>query len=267
MLNEQTIATLNSLKLFGMARGLEERLNSPPHAELSHAEFVGLLVQDEKTYRDNQRLKRLLKRARLRQAACLEDIDYRHPRSLSKQVILELSTTRWLDARRNVLITGPTGVGKSYLACALGNFAARAGYTVLYVRAPRLFESLQQARGDGSHLKTLTKLARVQLLIIDDFLLTHPTDWEGRDLLEIVEDRYQIGATAITSQCPIGDWHPNIGDPTLADAICDRLFHNAYKIELRGDSMRRDQDGRAATQPENQKIGKGGKLADETSLS
>jgi len=267
MLNEQTIAILNSLKLFGMARSFQERLNSPSHAELSHAEFVGLLVQDEKTYRDNQRLKRLLKRARLRQAACLEDIDYRHPRSLSKQVILELSTTRWLDARRNVLITGPTGVGKSYLACALGNFAARAGYTVLYVRAPRLFESLQQARGDGSHLKTLTKLARVQLLIIDDFLLTHPTDWERRDLLEIVEDRYQTGATAITSQCPIGDWHPNIGDPTLADAICDRLFHNAYKIELRGDSMRRDQDGRTATPTENQKNGKGGKLADGTNLS
>jgi len=267
MLNEQTIATLNSLKLFGMARGFEERLNSPNHAELSHAEFIGLLVQDEKTYRDNQRLRRLLKRARLRQAACLEDIDYRHTRSLSKQVILELSTTRWLDARRNVLITGPTGVGKSYLACALGNFAARAGYTVLYIRAPRLFESLQQSRGDGSHLKTLTRLAKVQLLIIDDFLLTQPTESERRDLLEIVEDRYQTGATTITSQCPIGDWHPNIGDPTLADAICDRLFHNAYKIELRGDSMRRNQDGRAATPAGNQKNGKGGKLADETGLS
>jgi DNA replication protein DnaC len=267
MLNEQTIATLNSLKLFGMARGLEERLNSPNHAELSHAEFVGLLVQDEKTYRDNRRLKRLLKKARLRQAACLEDIDYRHPRGLSKQVILELSSTRWLDARRNVLITGPTGVGKSYLACALGNFAARSGYTVLYIRAPRLFETLQQSRGDGSHLKTLTRLARVQLLIIDDFLLTQPTDSERRDLLEIVEDRYQAAATAITSQCPIGDWHPNIGDPTLADAICDRLFHNAYKIELRGDSMRRGQDGHTATPVENQKNGKGGKLADETGLS
>ena len=268
MLNEQTIATLNSLKLFGMARSFQEWLTSPNHAELSHAEFVGLLVQDEKTYRDNQRLRRLLKRARLRQPACMEDIDYRHPRGLSKQVILELSSTRWLDAHRNVLITGPTGVGKSYLACALGNFAARAGYTVLYLRAPRLFESLQQSRGDGSHLKTLIKLSRVQLLIIDDFLLTHPTDWERRDLLEIVEDRYQAGATAITSQCPIGDWHPNIGDPTLADAICDRLFHNAYKIELRGDSMRRDQDGRTATPAENQKNGKGGgKLADETSLS
>jgi DNA replication protein DnaC len=267
MLNEQTIATLNSLKLFGMARGLEERLNSPNHAALSHAEFIGLLVQDEKTYRDNRRLKRLLKKARLRQAACLEDIDYHHPRGLSKQVILELSSTRWLDAHRNVLITGPTGVGKSYLACALGNFAARASYTVLYIRAPRLFESLQQSRGDGSHLKTLTRLAKVQLLIIDDFLLTQPTESERRDLLEIVEDRYQTGATTITSQCPISDWHPNIGDLTLADAICDRLFHNAYKIELRGDSMRRHQDGRTATPAENQKNGKGGKLADETSLS
>jgi DNA replication protein DnaC len=141
----------------------------------------------------------------------------------------------------------------------LGNFAARAGYTVLYIRAPRLFEGLQ--------LKTLTRLVKVQLLIIDDFLLTQPTDSERRDLLEIVEDRYQAGATAITSQCSIGDWHPNIGDPTLADAICDRLFHNAYKIELRGDSMRRDQDGRTVTPAENQRNGKGGKLAGETSLS
>jgi len=268
MLNEQTIATLNALKLFGMARAFEERLGSPQHAELSHAEFVGLLVQDEKTYRDNQRLKRLLKNARLRQTAALEDINYRHPRGLAKQVMLELGSTQWIDARRNVLITGPTGIGKSYIACALGNFAARAGYPVLYLRAPRLFESLQQARGDGSHLKTLTRLAKVQLLIIDDFLLTPPTDWERRDLLEIVEDRYQSGATVITSQCPIGDWHPNIGDPTLADAICDRLFHNAYKIELRGDSMRKNQGESANTEaPVNQRNAKGGKLADDNNLS
>jgi len=267
MLDEQTIATLNALKLFGMARGLEERLNSPNHAELSHAEFIGLLVQDERTYRDNQRLKRLLRNARLRLPACLEDIDYRHPRGLHKQVILELSSTRWLDAHRNVLITGPTGVGKSYLACALGNFAARAGYTVLYARTPRLFETLQQARGDGSHLKTLTRLAKVQLLIIDDFLLTRPSDWERRDLLEIVEDRYQSGATVITSQCPPGDWHPNIGDPTLADAICDRLFHNAYRIELRGDSMRKNQAEATASAAENQTRAKGVNLADETGLS
>jgi len=134
MLNEQTIATLNALKLFGMARAFEERLNNPQHAELSHAEFVGLLVEDEKTYRDNQRLKRLLRNARLRQPAALEDVDYRHPRDLSKQVVLELCSTQWIDAHRNVLITGPTGIGKSYIACALGNFAARAGYPVLYLR-------------------------------------------------------------------------------------------------------------------------------------
>ncbi|MDD5515735.1 MAG: IS21-like element helper ATPase IstB [Thermovirgaceae bacterium] len=239
MLDEQTIATLNAMKLLGMARGLEERLNTPAHAELSHAEFVGLLAQDEKLYRDNQRLKRLLRNARLRQDASLEDIDFRHPRGLNRQVMLELSSTRWIDAHRNVLLTGPTGIGKSYLACALGNFAARNGYTILYMRAPRLFEGLQQSRGDGSHMKTLSRLAKVHLLIIDDFLLNPLGELERRDLLEIVEDRYQTGSTIITSQCPINDWHPNIGDPTLADAICDRLFHNTFKIDLRGDSMRK----------------------------
>jgi DNA replication protein DnaC len=265
MLNEQTIATLNALKIFGMARGFEDRLNNPQHAELSHADFVGLLVQDEKTYRDNQRLKRLLRNARLRQPACLEDVDYRHPRGLSKQVMLELSSPAWIDARRTVLITGPAGIGKSYLACALGNFAARSGYPVLYLRAPRLFETLQQSRGDGSHLKTLTRLAKAQLLVIDDLLLTPPTEWERRDLLEIVEDRYQAGATVITSQCPIGDWHPNIGDPTLADAICDRLLHNAYKIELRGDSMRKNRSEQTPTSLAADH--KGGHLADDTNLS
>ena len=265
MLNEQTIATLNALKIFGMARGFEDRLNNPQHAELSHADFVGLLVQDEKTYRDNQRLKRLLRNARLRQPACLEDVDYRHPRGLSKQVMLELSSPAWIDARRTVLITGPAGIGKSYLSCALGNFAARSGYPVLYLRAPRLFETLQQSRGDGSHLKTLTRLAKAQLLVIDDLLLTPPTEWERRDLLEIVEDRYQAGATVITSQCPIGDWHPNIGDPTLADAICDRLLHNAYKIELRGDSMRKNRSEQTPTSLAADQ--KGGHLADDTNLS
>jgi DNA replication protein DnaC len=262
VLNEQTIATLNALKLFGMAGAFEERLNSSKQAELSHADFVGLLVQDEKSYRDNQRLRRLLRNAKLRQPAALEDIDYRHSRGLSKQVMLELSSTRWIDAHRTVLVTGPSGIGKSYLACALGNFAARTGYTVLYLRAPRLSETMQQARGDGSHLKTLTRLSKAQLLIIDDFLLTPPTDWERRDLLEIVEDRYQSGATFITSQCPIGDWHPNIGDPTLADAICDRLLYNAYKIELKGDSMRKKQ-GETTNMTVNQKSTKGGKLEDD----
>lgn len=193
MLDEQTISALNAMKLFGMAKSFEERLNNPCSAELSHAEFLGLLVQDEKAYRDNQRLRRLLKNARLRMSACLEDIDYRHPRGLNKQMLLDLSSTRWLDSARNVLITGPTGVGKSYIACALGNFAARASYTVLYIRAPRLFETLKQSRGDGSHIKTMNRFAKTQLLIIDDLLLTPLCDLERRDLLEIVEDRYLSG--------------------------------------------------------------------------
>jgi len=238
MLNQQTMSILHSLKLSGMARSLEERMADPKQASLSHAEFVGLLVQDEKIHRDNLRLRRLLKKARLRQEAAMEDIDYGASRGLNRQVILELANPQWIAANRNVLISGPTGIGKSYIACALGNSAARAGYTVLYVRTPRLFETLQQSRGDGSHLKALTRLSRVQLLIIDDFLLTPLSDYERRDLLEVVEDRYQAGATVITSQCPIGDWHPGIGDPTLADAICDRLLHNAYRVELRGGSLR-----------------------------
>jgi len=237
--NQQTLSILNSLKLFGLAKGFEERLADPQQASLSHADFVGLLVQDEKTYRDNLRLKRLLKNAKLRQEAAMEDIDYGASRGLNQQVILDLANPQWVDAHRNVLISGPAGIGKSFISCALGNAAARAGYTVLYMRAPRLFETLQQSRGDGSHLKALARLSRVQLLVIDDFLLTPLTDWERRDFMEVVEDRYELGATIIASQCPIGDWHPNIGDPTMADAICDRLLHNSYRIELRGDSLRR----------------------------
>ena len=249
MLNEQTIAVLNSLKLFGMARGLSVRLTDPNHGNLSHADFVGLLVQDEKTYRDNQRLVRLLKNAKLRQPAALEDIDFAHVRGLSKQVMLELANPLWIAGHRNVLITGPAGIGKSYISCALGNAAARAGYTTLYTRAPRLLESLQHARGDGSHLKLLDKLARVQLLVVDDFLLTPLSEWERRDILEVAEGRYEAGATVIASQCPIKDWYHAIGDQTLADAICDRLLHNAYRLELKGDSMRKKDASKTGNPP------------------
>jgi DNA replication protein DnaC len=267
MLNEQTIAIMNSLKLFGMSRGFSDRLNDSRNDGLSHAEFVGLLVQDEKGCRDNKRLARLLKNARLRQPAALEDIDYSQSRGLNRQTILELADTRWINAHRNVLVTGPTGVGKSYIACALGNAAARAGYSVLYTRAPRVFETLQQARGDGSHLKVLDKLTKVQLLVLDDFLLTPLSEWERRDLVEIVEGRYDTSATVVGSQCPISDWHPAIGDPTMADAICDRLLHNACRIELRGDSMRRKH--RESTPDVNTITEKGekGKLKNQTNMS
>lgn len=239
MLSEQTLSALNALKLFGMARGFSERLAHPKVADLSHEEFFGLLVQDEKTYRENLRLKRLLKNAKLKQQAALEDIDYRHPRGLNKQLILELCSAQWLLHHRSVLLTGPTGVGKSYLACALGNFAARSGYSVLYLRAPRLFETLLQAKGDGTHLKTLTRLAKVQLLILDDLLISPISDTERRDLLEIIEDRHEQATTIVTSQYPTKEWYHLIGEPTIADAICDRLLHHSYKIELKGESIRK----------------------------
>jgi len=240
MLNDQTVSTLNALKLFGMARGFSERLSHSNTADLSHQEFFGLLVQDEKTYRENLRLKRILHNAKLKQQAALEDIDYKHPRGLNKQLILELCSSLWIQNHRNVLLSGPTGVGKSYIACALGNLAARSGYSVLYLRAPRLFETLLQSKGDGSHLKTLTRLAKVQLLILDDLFLSPLSDPERKDLLEIIEDRHAVASTVITSQCPVKDWHHAIGEPTLADALLDRLVHHAYKIELKGESIRKN---------------------------
>lgn len=239
MNDETTIETLNMMKLFGMAHGLISRLADPKQSDLSHGEFVGLLVQDEKTERDNRRLQRLLKNARLKQEACLENIDYRHQRGLNKQAMLELGRPGWLEAGRNVVLTGPTGVGKSYIACALGNMAARSGYTVIYMRANRLFESLSAARADGSHLRLMQKYAKAKLLIIDDLLITPLSDVARVDLLDVIEDRCGSGATVVTSQCPPKEWHPNIGDPTIADAVCDRLLHNAYKIDLRGESMRK----------------------------
>jgi DNA replication protein DnaC len=239
MLNEQTVTTMNQLKLMGMAKGFSERTGRSDHAELSHAEFVGLLVDDEKAYRQNARLSRLLKTAHLRQAGSLEDVDYRPARGLVKQVILELSRGEWLFLRQNVLISGPTGIGKSFLACALGNQACRAGSTTLYLRFPRLIENLYAARADHSHLKLLSRLSKVNVLVLDDFGLTSLSEPERKDFLEIVEDRYQAGSTIITSQLPPKQWHAIIGEPTMADAILDRLLHQAHKIELKGDSMRK----------------------------
>lgn len=244
MLNEQTIAKLNNMRLYGMAKGFADRIGSTQSVSLSHEEFVGLVVDDEKIYRDNAKLQRLLAQARFKQPAALEDIDYRAPRGLEKQVMLELSAGHWINRHQNILITGPTGVGKSFLACALGNQACRSGFTTNYHRFPRLLENLQAARGDGSHLKILSRLSKISVLLVDDFGLSPLSHCEAKDLLEILEDRYGAAATIITSQIPTKQWHEILGEPTIADAICDRLFHNAFRIELKGDSMRKKAVGK-----------------------
>ncbi len=240
MLNEPTITKLESLKLFGMAKTLQEWGQTSSHQDLSHESFIGMLIDAETTDRDNKRLVRYLKNARLKQAACIEDLDYRLPRGLHKQTILELANCSWVNHHHNVLISGPTGVGKSYLACALGNTACRKGLSVFYVRAPKLFALLFQARADGTYLKYLAKLTRFNVLIIDDFGLTLLNDTERKDFMEIVEERNLIASTIIASQLLIKDFYQIIGDPTLADAICDRLIHNAVKIELKGESLRKN---------------------------
>jgi DNA replication protein DnaC len=237
-----TLQQLASLRLAGMARSFETRINQPDHQDLSHEEFVGLLVDDEYIHRQNARQTRLLHTAKLKlSAACFEEIDYTHSRGLQKSVITALQNTAWITEHQNILISGATGVGKSYLACAFGQWACRNGFTVSYSRWPRMLGDMLASRGEGQYLKHLQRLAKVHVLIIDDFGITPLTDSDKKDLLEIIEDRYLTGATIMTSQLPLKDWHESIGDPTIADAVCDRLFHHAYTFELKGGSMRKKQ--------------------------
>jgi len=222
-----------------MYQALVEQLQMPDIAALTFEERLGLLVDRESTERENRRLTTRLRQAKLRQTACIEDIDYRHPRGLDKSLMARLATCQWVRERHNVLITGPTGIGKTWLGCALGHKACREGLTVLYLRLPRFLPELPIAKGDGRYGKLLTTLAKTDVLILDDWGLAPFSDENRRDLLEIVEDRHERRATIITSQLPVEHWHDALGDPTLADAILDRLVHNAYKIALHGESMRK----------------------------
>jgi len=239
---EATIEKLIAMKLSGMAEGLQEQISNHAYKDLSFEERLGMLVDKEKLARENRQLKILLSYAHLRHHnACFEDIDFRTRRGLSKDVILKLSQNEWIRSNQNIIIVGPTGSGKTYIACALGNSAVRQGIRTTYVRLPRLAQELKIAKADGSFVKFLSRLQRIRLLIIDDWGINPFTDDERRNFLEIMEDRYNVRSTIIASQFPIDTWHDIIGEPTLADAICDRIVHNAHKIILKGgeDSMRK----------------------------
>jgi len=240
MLIHPTMEKLNTLKLTGMVKALTEQQQMAEVDSLSFEERLGLLVDREATERENRKLTTRLKKAKLRQSAAIEDLDFRRSRGMDKALILSLAACAWIAKGINILICGPTGVGKSYLACALAHKACLEGYTALYLRLPRLFEELRLAKADGRYGKLMLSYAKADLLVLDDWGLTPMTDPQRRDLLELMEDRYGLKSTIITSQLPVTAWHEAIGDPTLADAILDRIVHNAHKIEMKGESMRKN---------------------------
>lgn len=244
MLANQTVDKLAALGLGAMAAGLAEQLSTPgTYDELAFADRLGLLVDKEADARDSRRLAARLKAAKLRYPASVEDIDFRSPRGLDRQVVLGLSQGTWVREHHNVLVTGPTGCGKSFLACALANAAIRQGYTAIYLRTPRLLDDLALGRADGRYARTLAGLARASLLVLDDFLLSPAPVEACRDLLEVVEDRSGLRSTIVASQLPVDKWHPAMADPTLADAVLDRLCQAAHRVALKGSSMREREPG------------------------
>lgn len=241
---EALIEKLITMKLSGMAEGIREQVASHVYRDLSFEERLGLLVDKEKLHRENRQVKILLAHAHLRHpSACIEDIDFKARRGITKDALLKLSQNEWIGRHQNVIVVGPTGAGKTYLACALGNSAVRQGISTLYVRLPRLIQELKITRGDGRYIKFISRLQRIKLLIVDDWGINPFTDEARRDFLEIMEDRHGVRSTIIASQFPVDTWHDIIGDATLADAICDRVVHNAHKIILTGESMRKTHSG------------------------
>ena len=244
-MTQQTMDKLRSLRLSGMAEAYRQQLENPDAGALSFDERLALLVDQHWTWRENRAMARRLKTSRLDAEPCLEDVNYRYPRQLDAGQFRSLGNSQWVAQHLSVILTGPTGIGKSWLAQALAHKACRDGYRVLYRPATKLFRDLAQAQADGSLGKLLGSLARVDVLVVDDFAMNPLEERERRLFLEICDDRYRRRSTVLTSQLPIASWHKQIGDPTLADSILDRLVHNAYRFELSGESMRKKQGGRS----------------------
>jgi len=239
MLNQPTIEKLQAMKLYGMADAFREQIDTADSSQLSFEERFGLLVDRQWTWKEGRALTRRLQLAKFKERGVVEDIDHQHPRGLDRKLMRTLATSEWVRVHHNILFTGPTGIGKTWLACALAHKACRDGFLALHKRIAELFRELAVARVDGSFGQFLSKLSRIDVLVLDDFAMAPLKEQERRDFLEICDDRYQRRSTILTSQVPVNHWHEQIGDPTLADSIMDRLVHNAYRIELDGESIRK----------------------------